>query len=281
MKFVGAHVSSAGGVQNAPLNAWKIGAKAFALFTANQRQWKAKSIDAKTCEAFRVNCEKYGYSPDRILPHDGYLINLGHPEADGLEKSRQAFFDEFERCALLGLTMVNFHPGSHLGKISEEACLKRIAESINLALDRTPGVMAVIENTAGQGTNVGYRFEHIAEIVRHVEDKNRVGACLDTCHSYVAGYDLKTPEGYQKTMDTFDQVVGLGYLKAMHLNDAKKNLGSRVDRHESIGKGSLGNETFTHVMNDSRLEGLPLILETPDSDLWAEEIQALYRLVKK
>ena len=206
-KWVGAHVSAAGGVENAPLNALKIGAKAFALFTKNQRRWQSAPLSEKSIGAFRANCERTGYKPEQILPHDSYLINLGHPDADGIEKSRRAFFDEMMRCQQLGLCYLNFHPGSHLGKISISACLARIAESINMALARTETVTAVIENTAGQGNNVGNRFEHLAEIIASVEDKNRVGVCLDTCHSYAAGYDIKNRRSYQETIDNFDRTV--------------------------------------------------------------------------
>jgi len=279
MKWVGAHVSASGGVENAPLNAKKIGAESFALFVKNQRRWNAKPLTDRNIERFRANCAQAGYTPDRILPHDGYLINLGHPETAGLEKSRAAFLDEMTRCQQLGLSFLNFHPGSHLKKISPERCLDRIAESINLALDRTRGVCAVIENTAGQGTNMGYRFEHLAHMIQKVEDKTRVGVCLDTCHSYSAGYDLKNAEGFDKVLREFDEIVGLSYLKAIHLNDSKKIHGSRVDRHERIGKGTLGIEPFRFIMNDPRFEKIPMVLETPDDSIWAEEIRRLYDLV--
>lgn len=281
MKRVGAHVSTSGGVENAPLNAKEIGARAFALFTKNQRQWKAKPYTDDNIEKFKQNCEEAGYLPEQILPHDGYLINLGHPEKDGLKKSRDAFLDEMQRCEQLGLRMLNFHPGSHLRKISEKACLKRIAESINTALDKTRGVTAVLENTAGQGTNMGFRFEHIASIINDVEDKERVGVCLDTCHTFTAGYDLRTKETFEATMDEFDRVVEMKYLKGMHLNDSKPDLGSRVDRHQSIGKGKLGVETFRFIMNDSRFEEIPMVLETINETIWAEEIKLLYSLERK
>ena len=275
MKYIGAHVSAAGGVENAPVNAAKIGATAFALFTKNQRQWQAKSLTDKNIRTFKKNCADAGFTSNQILPHDSYLINLGHPQKEGLEKSRNAFFDEFERCHQLGLTLLNFHPGSHLGKITESGSLSRIAESINMAIDRTPGVIAVIENTAGQGTNLGYRFEHLAEMIDQVKDQSRVGVCLDTCHSFAAGYDLKTPQAYEKSVDAFDRIVGLAFLKGMHLNDSKKGLGSRVDRHASIGKGELGEKPFGFIMQDSRLDDIPMILETPDPDLWPNEIKWL------
>ena len=280
MKRVGAHVSAGGGVENAPLNAKKIGAKAFALFTKNQRQWKAKPFTNDNIDKFKQNCEANGYLPEHVLPHDSYLINLGHPEKEGLEKSRDAFLDEMQRCEQLGLTMLNFHPGSHLKKIEEDACLKRIAESINIALDKTSGVSAIIENTAGQGTNMGFRFEHLATIIDNVEDKKRVGVCLDTCHTFTAGYDLRTKKAFKATMDEFEKVVGFKYLSAMHLNDSKPDLGARVDRHQSIGKGKLGVEPFRFIMNDKRFEEIPMVLETIDDTIWAEEIKLLYRLEK-
>lgn len=279
MKYIGAHVSAAGGVPNAPLNAKKIAATAFALFTKNQRQWAAKPLSAELIRKFKENCADAGYTADQILPHDSYLINLGHPEAAGLEKSRTAFTDEMHRCEQLGLKYLNFHPGSHLKKISEDGCLSRIVESINLALEQTTGVIAVIENTAGQGTNMGHRFEHLAAIIAGVEDQTRVGVCLDTCHTVSAGYDLVTADGYEKTLACFDDVVGLAYLKGLHLNDGKKPMGSRVDRHASLGKGTLGIETFRRIMKDSRFDGIPLILETPDDDRWVDEIRMLKEMM--
>jgi deoxyribonuclease-4 len=280
MKYVGAHVRTTGGVENAPLNARKIGATAFALFTKNQRQWKAKPLTEASIRRFHENCRDAGYTPDQILPHDSYLINPGHPDAEGLEKSRAAFIDEFTRCQQLGLKYLNFHPGSHLNKLSEEDCLARIAESVNLALASTRGVTAVIENTAGQGTNLGYRFEHLAAIIAGVEDRSRVGVCLDTCHTFSAGYDLITPEGYEKTLARFDDIVGFSFLKGVHLNDGKKALGSRVDRHESLGEGTLGLEAFRMIMDDPRFDGIPLILETPDEERWADEIRLLNEMVE-
>ena len=279
-KYVGAHVSASGGVENAPVNAHEIGAKAFALFTKNQRQWVSKPLTDENIRKFRENIEKYGYHPNHVLPHDSYLINLGHPEKEGLERSRRAFLDEMQRCEQLGLNRLNFHPGSHLNKISEEQCLKTIAESINIALDKTAGVTAVIENTAGQGSNLGFTFEQIRLIIDHVEDKSRVGVCIDTCHAYSAGYDIKSEEGYRKTFEQFDEVIGLSFLKGMHLNDTKKELGSHVDRHDSIGKGLLGEEVFKRIMNDPRFDDIPLILETPDSSRWSEEIKLLYSFMK-
>ncbi|MFW5706278.1 MAG: deoxyribonuclease IV [Bacteroidota bacterium] len=271
-KFIGAHVSASGGVENAPLNAAAIGATAFALFTKNQKQWFAKPLSEENIENFRANCQLHGYTPEQILPHDSYLINLGHPEEEGLKKSRRAFLDEMQRCELLGITLLNFHPGSHLKKISEDDCLKIIAESINITLDKTRGVTAVIENTAGQGSNMGYRFEHLARIIELVDDKQRIGVCIDTCHSWAAGYDFATEAGYEKLWDDFDKIVGLGYLRGMHLNDAKKELGSRVDRHAPLGEGLIGSQGFSRLMKDPRLDGIPMILETPEPDRWKAEI---------
>ena len=278
MKYIGPHVSATGGVENAPLNAMAVGANAFALFTKNQRQWVSPPLSAKSIDAFKANCEKSGITPDFILPHDSYLLNLGQPEEEALQKSRNAFFDEMKRCEQLGLNMLNFHPGSHLNKISLEDCLRRIAESINMALDQTHNVTAVIENTAGQGSNVGFSFQHIAYIIDKIEDKGRVGVCIDTCHTYSAGYDLKTEEGYQQTWKEFDETIGAHYLRAVHLNDTKKPFASRVDRHDSIGKGLLGMDFFQRFMRDPRFDDMPLILETPDETLWAEEIKLLHSL---
>lgn len=274
-KFIGAHVSAAGGVDQAPMRAREIGANAFALFTKNQRQWAAKPLEPKTISAFKANCKMLGFGAEHILPHDSYLINLGAPEEEKLEKSRAAFIDEMERCNQLGLTLLNFHPGSHLKKISESDCLARIAESINIAHRTVPDVIAVIENTSGQGTNLGWRFEHLAEIIEQVEDKTRVGVCLDTCHTFTAGYDLRTKEACEHTFAEFDRIVGMHYLRAMHINDSKAEFASRVDRHHSLGQGEIGWDCFEYIASDSRFDGIPLILETIDSTIWKEEIQQL------
>jgi deoxyribonuclease IV len=281
MKYVGAHVSASGGVENAPLNAREIGARAFALFTKNQRQWFSNPLTKASVKLFRDNCEKYDFKPFQILPHDSYLINLGHPEADPLEKSRSSFLDEMQRCEQLGLDRLNFHPGSHLNSISIEDCLKRIAESINIVLDKTRGVTAVIENTAGQGTNLGHTFEQLKVIIENVEDRSRVGVCIDTCHAYTAGYDVKSAEGFEETFKKFSDIIGFEYLKGMHLNDSKKEYATRVDRHDNIGRGFLGEDIFRIVMNDDRFDDMPLILETPDESLWEEEIRRLYSLINK
>ena len=292
-KFVGAHTSASGGVFNAAKNAQEMGAKAFALFTKNQKRWDAKPFDAKTLDLWFKALEESGIQAKHILPHDSYLINLGNPDAEKLEKSRVAFIDELERCEVLGLDRLNFHPGSHLVKLKaaekrdpefvakvENECLDVIAESINYALDKTNNVSAVIENTAGQGTNLGYKFEHLAYIIDRVEDKSRVGVCIDTCHMFTAGYDIRTREAYDKTWSDFDALVGSKYLMGMHINDSKPPLGSRVDRHHSLGKGEIGLDAFRFIMNDSRMDDIPLILETIDETIWKEEIELLYSFVK-
>jgi len=295
-KYVGAHVSAAGGVQNAPLNAMKIGARAFALFSKNQRQWRAKALSQESIEAFGENLKKSGIEARHVLPHDSYLINLGHPEEEKLEKSREAFIDELERVEALGLDKLNFHPGSHLVKLSkresdyerkleevERRCLDTIAESMNLAIEATPdsSVKLVIENTAGQGSNLGYRFEHLAYLIERVEEKRRVGVCLDTCHTFSSGYDIRTRESYDETMRLFGEIVGFEYLSGMHINDSKAKLDSRVDRHHSLGMGEIGWDAFSFIMNDERMDDIPLILETIDDSIWDREIEALYALQKR
>ena len=275
MKYIGAHVSASGGVENAPLNASAIGATAFALFTKNQRQWKSSPLTKQSIELFKQRCVEFGYSPKQILPHDSYLINLGHPDKEALQKSREAFLDEVQRCEQLGLDRLNFHPGAHLNLTDIDSCLRIISDSINYVLEKTKGVIAVIENTAGQGSSVGHKFEHIAQIIEYVEDKSRVGVCIDTCHSFAAGYDLSVKEEFEKAFNHFDKTVGFKYLKGMHLNDTKKGLSSRVDRHESLGKGVLGEEAFKIMMRDNRFDEIPLILETPDESIWGEEIALL------
>ena len=292
-KFVGAHTSASGGVFNAVSNAEAIGAKAFALFTKNQRQWVAKDLDTATIDKFKTALENSGISPKHVLPHDSYLINLGNPEVEKLEKSRTAFIDELQRCELLGLDRLNFHPGSHLVKVAkkdkenreimapiEDVCLDTIAESINIALDKTKGVSAVLENTAGQGSNLGWRFEHLAHIINKVEDKSRVGVCIDTCHMFTEGYDIRTRETYDKTWKEFENIVGFKYLMGMHINDSKPPLGSHVDRHHSLGKGEIGLDAFRFIMNDERMDDIPLVLETIDETIWKEEIELLYSFVK-
>ena len=280
MKYVGAHVSASGGVQNAPLNAGKIGAKAFALFTKNQRRWDSKPLTEDNIRLFKENMKKEGYVAEQVLPHDGYLINLGNPDNAKREKSLLSFIDEIERVEKLGLNMLNFHPGSHLKQLTESECLELIAESINIAISKTKNVKLVIENTAGQGSYLGYKFEHLSEIISLVDDKKRIGVCLDTCHLYASGYDISTAIKFDSVMNDFEKIVGLEYLSGMHINDSKSTLGSRVDRHHSLGQGELGWEPFNFIMNDNRFENIPLILETIDDSIWNEEITELYNLVE-
>lgn len=276
MKYIGAHVSVAGGVANAPLKAAEIGAKAFAIFTGSSNRWSSKAIPESEIERFKDNCRNLGFSPEVILPHDNFLINLGSPDPEKLAKSRKSFLEEIRRCEQLGLSMLNFHPGSHLNLLSEEDCLDRIAESVNISLAESSGVTAVLENVAGQGSNVGYSFEQLARIIDKIDDKSRIGVCIDTCHAFSAGYDLVSEEGYEDTWSRFDAIIGFGYLKGMHLNDDKRELASRIDRHAPIGKGTLGEDFFTRLMNDPRFDNMPLILETPDESIWADEIKWLY-----
>lgn len=278
MKYIGAHTSSAGGVENAVAEAVRIGGNALALFTRNQKSWVSKPLDPKNIAAFKEALQKADIQPKHVLPHDSYLINLGNPTEEGLQKSRAAFLDEMQRAEQLGLTLVNFHPGSHLNQISPEACLDLIAESVNLALSQTTTAVAVIENTAGQGTNLGYDFAHLARIIAGINDKSRVGVCIDTCHTFAAGYDLSTEAGYEDTFAQFDRVVGFNYLRGIHLNDSKKGVGSHVDRHESIGQGMLGEAFFGRLMRDPRFDDMPIILETPNEELWPDEIRYLRSL---
>ena len=279
MKYIGAHVSTKGGVENAPVNAAAIGASAFALFTKNQRQWNAKPLTQENIDGFAENLKEAAISVHHVLPHDSYLINLGHPEDEKLEKSREAFVDEMQRVETLGLKLLNFHPGSHLKQITEEESLKRVAESINIALKKTKEVVAVIESTAGQGSNLGYTFEQLAKIIELTNDKKRVGVCIDTCHIFAAGYDIRTKETSEATYEEFEKIIGFQYLRGMHLNDAKSEFQSKVDRHHSLGQGNIGLEAFEYIMNDPRFDDIPLILETVEPEIWGEEIKLLYSLV--
>ena len=280
MKYIGAHVSTQGGVENAPLNAKNINATAFALFTKNQRQWFAPALKQESIEKFKENCAMCGYTPDMILPHDSYLINLGQPDPEKRKQSLNSFIDEMRRCQQLGLNRLNFHPGSHLKLISEEECISLIAQSVRTAVDEIPGVTAVFENTAGQGSNLGYNFDQLASMLEQTERPESVGVCIDTCHAFAAGYDLSTPEGFEKVFDEFEKKIGFKYLKGMHLNDAKGVLGSRLDRHHSLGEGNLGWSTFKWIMQDSRFDNIPLILETIDETIWLEEVQKLQEYAK-
>ena len=280
MKYLGAHVSAQGGVHNAPLRAKEIGATAFALFTKNQMRWKENPLQREERELFIQNLELSRIDPRNVLPHDGYLINLGNPVKEKWETSLKSFIDEAKRVEFLDLKYLNFHPGSHLREISEEECLDRIAEAMNITLKETEGVTLVVEGTAGQGSNVGYKFEHLRYLIEKSIDQSRIGVCLDTCHTFAAGYDLRTKETFDLVMEEFEKTVSFAFLKGVHLNDAKSSYGSRVDRHESLGKGNIGLQAFEFIMKDPRFDGIPLILETPNPALWTEEINQLYSFCK-
>lgn len=275
MKYIGAHVSAAGGVENAPINAHGIGATGFALFTKNQRQWTVKDLTEDNIEQFKVNLNKFGYQAENILAHGSYLINLGNPELEKREKSLNSLINEINRCGSLGLDRLNIHPGSHLNGYTEDECLEIIASGINSALEKTEGVSIVLENTAGQGTNLGYKFEHIRKIIDYIHDKSRIGFCLDTCHAFVAGYDLRTEDTYNDTMDLLESIIGFKYLMGVHINDSKADFASKKDRHHSIGKGFIGVDAFRFLMSDKRFDGIPMVLETIDNTIWDEEIRLL------
>ena len=275
MKRIGAHVSASGGVSNAPLNAAKIGADAFAMFVKNQRRWDAPPLSAEEIAAFKDALRQSGIRAEHVLVHDSYLINLGHPREAEREKSLNAFVDEIRRCEALGLRLLNFHPGSHLNEISAQECLDNIAGSLNFAIANTAGVKLVLENTAGQGSNLGYDFAQLAYVIDKISNKDRISVCIDTCHAFAAGYDLRSPQAYERTMSEFDHAIGYKFLSGMHLNDTKNELGVRKDRHESLGRGFLGLAAFENIMNDPNIDEIPLILETIDDSLWAEEIALL------
>ena len=279
-KYVGAHVSASGGVHNTIENAKQINAKAFALFVKNQRQWHAKPLETKIINNFINGLKKEKYLPKHILPHAGYLINLGNPGTEKRQKSLDCFIEELNRCRQLNLIYLNIHPGSHLREISEETCLDLIVDSIEQAMDAVPEIKIVLENTAGQGSNMGYRFEHFAYVIKKLSNKKRIGICLDTCHTYAAGYDIQTPEGYETTFKSFEDIIGLSYLTGIHLNDSKFGCGSKKDRHENIGKGYLGIEFFERFMNDPRFNDMPIILETKDTSIWKKEIEDLNRMIR-
>lgn len=279
MKRVGAHVSASGGVFNSPLNAKEIEAKAFALFVKNQKQWFVKPFDEGVVDNFNKELKNVGIEKKYILPHGSYLLNLGSPSQESREKSLKSLIHELKRCKELGISYLNIHPGSHLGKISEDECLSHIAQGIDKAYKEVDGVKIVIENTAGQGNNVGYKFEHLAKIIDQVKNKDSVGVCLDTCHAFAAGYDLRGIEGAKKVFDTFCEVVDKKFLVGLHLNDSKTELGSRKDRHHSLGEGHIGLDTFKYIMNCDLFEEMPLILETVEPSIWKEEIELLYSFI--
>jgi len=278
MYFIGPHVSVGGGVANAPVNAKALGATGFGMFVKNQRQWTAAPYTAADVEAFKKQMKADGYTAAQVMPHAGYLINLANPDEAAHAKSMAAVLDELHRCMALGLDKLNLHPGSHLRLITPQEACERVAKSINAALAQTHGVTVVIENTAGSGGNIGSVFEELKAMIDGIDDKARVGVCLDTMHTFAAGYDIRTRDGFLKTMEHFDKTVGMTYLRGLHLNDSKVGLNSHVDRHESLGAGLLGIEVFKCIMKDKRLENMPLVLETPNEELWAQEIRQLQEM---
>jgi deoxyribonuclease-4 len=279
--LLGAHTSAAGGVQNALYEGAAIGATTVQLFTSNQKQWKGKLISDETLTLWKEALEKTGL--EKIMSHDSYLINLGSPDPEMLAKSRQAFKQEAERCIRLGISFLNFHPGSAI-KSSEEQCLDTICDSLIQMQDLVADgpTRLLLEATAGQGTNVGWRFEHLGYILKKVANKVPLGVCIDTCHIFAAGYDIRTDEAWDATLKEFDRVVGLKHLYAFHVNDSMKGLGTRVDRHAPLGSGEIGWKAFKFLMTDSRTAHLPKYLETPDGpSLWVQEIKKLRSFVGK
>lgn len=267
-------MSVAGGFERAIERGLKAGCDTIQIFTKSNNQWAAPPIAPDQVKRFRAAYEQSGLGP--VFSHDAYLINVGSPDPELHEKSRQALKVEVERAAVLGLAFVVMHPGSHRDS-GEEAALKRIAKAVSWVLKQTKGssVKILYENAAGQGSAVGHRFEHLAALLALTEPANRTGICLDTCHLFAAGYDIRTPAGYRKVMEEFDRVVGIRNIQAIHLNDSKKDLGSRVDRHEHIGQGAIGLEGFRCLMNDARLKGVPMVLETPKDEECAEDVMNL------
>lgn len=281
MPFIGCHVSIGGGIENAPKRGKELGCDAMQIFTANQMQWKARPITDESRDKYLKAMKENGIK--MTVSHDSYLINLGSPDKTKLEKSRNAFLQEIDRCDKLGISLLVFHPGSHMGK-GEEYCLNIIAESIDYMIENRPDskVTFVLEITAGQGSNVGYRFEHLQKIIGVSAYPERFGVCFDTCHAYAAGYDIVSFVGYNETFKKFDEIIGLDRLKVFHLNDSKKELGSRIDRHCNLGDGFLGWETFYRIINDERFRDLPMILETPGGDEnYAKEIAILKKALKE
>jgi len=275
-------MSIAGGIEKAPARGESVGCTAMQIFTKSSNNWYSKPLEDDTVKAWFENLKKTDISI--VASHDSYLINLASPEKEKREKSLKAFIDEIERAEKLGIPLLVFHPGSHLGT-GEETGLTAVADCMNEAIDRTPDskVVLTIETTAGQGTNLGWRFEHLAFLIDRMENKERVGVCVDTCHIFAAGYELRDEKSYKETFREFDEIIGLDWLRFFHLNDSKKDFGSRVDRHNHIGEGFLGKEPFRFLMNDRRFQKIPMVLETPKGKELKEDLQnlaVLHSLIK-
>ncbi|UVC49900.1 apurinic/apyrimidinic endonuclease [Theileria orientalis] len=282
--YVGAHVSAAGGPDASVVNSFNVLGQSFALFLKNQRSWNFKPLSPELIEKFKKNMEAFAYDPKFILPHASYLINVANPDATKRNKAFDNFLDDIKRCEKLGIKLYNFHPGSTCGLCEKAEGIKHIADCINKALDLSTGVTIVLENAAGQNNVIGSKFEDLRDIIDQVKDKTRVGVCLDTCHLFAAGFDIRTHDKFESVMKSFGDIVGLKYLKAVHLNDSKSDLASGLDRHENIGKGKLTKETFEFIMNSGYFKEIPIILETPtkegDESIYRQEIQLMYSLYK-
>ncbi|BAM40050.1 apurinic/apyrimidinic endonuclease [Theileria orientalis strain Shintoku] len=282
--YVGAHVSASGGPDVSVVNSFNVLGQSFALFLKNQRSWNFKPLSPEWIAKFKKNLETFAYDPRFILPHASYLINVANPDANKRKKAFENFLDDIKRCEKLGIQLYNFHPGSTCGLCEKEEGIMHISDCINEALHLSSGVTIVLENAAGQNNVIGSKFEDLRDIINQVKDKTRVGVCLDTCHLFAAGFDIRTHEKFEAVMKSFDDIVGLKYLKAVHLNDSKSDLGSGLDRHENIGKGKLTKETFEFIMNSGYFKEIPIILETPtkegDESVYRQEIQLMYSLYK-
>ncbi|XP_048870977.1 probable endonuclease 4 isoform X4 [Brienomyrus brachyistius] len=279
-KFIGAHMSISGGIWHAVQDSLTIGGRSFGLFLGSQRSWQRPPLDGTAAAKFREACARHSFEPAYILPHGSYLMNCGSPKQDVFEKSQAMLVDELNRCSALGLSLFNLHPGASLGSITTEQCIEKIAQAINHAHRQTSGVVTVLENMSGQGSTVGGQLSELRGIIDKVRDKSRVGVCLDTCHAFAAGYDLSATGGVKSVLEEFDKIVGLQYLRAVHLNDSKGGLGCNLDRHEDIGRGKIGLATFRDIVNEPLLDNIPLILETPGRPgfEYAEQIALLYSL---
>lgn len=276
MFYIGPHVSISGSLSLAPKRAREIGASGFGIFTRNQRQWISKPLSDEEIALFKQSLEENGYTRDMVLPHDSYLINLGNPDEEKRKKSLDAFIEEERRVSQLGLRYLNFHPGSHVNQIDPDGCLSLIAESLSKAMEAVPDVEPVLEITAGMGSNMGSRIEELRSIIERCGNDPRLGVCIDTCHAFQSGYDLSEPKKAEAFFDELDGMLP-GRLKGLHLNDAKAPCGKHLDRHESLGKGQIGLDTFLWISEQRRFENIPMVLETPNETLWPEEVRMLLK----